>query len=271
MDISTILGFLVGFGMLLVGFMLEKGTPDMLVGLSPFLIVFGGTFGALLVSYTLHEIKRIPRLMLDACLLHKSSLPDLRDAIVRLSEKARREGLLSLEQVIGNPDSAQSLPPMLIKGLGLIIDGTSVELVREMLENEMDLKAQARALDAKIFDTAGGFFPTLGIIGTVMGLVMVLSNMGDPAELAKAIATAFIATLYGVVFANLIALPVASKLKLKAGQEQMEMEFLLEGILSIQAGENPMVVRQKLDSYIDALGNEPRGRKSAKKAAGVGR
>lgn len=268
MDISTILGFLIGFGMLLGGFMLEKGTPDMLVGLSPFLIVFGGTTGALLVSYTLREIRRIPGLMLDACRLHRSSLPELRETIVRLSEKARREGLLSLDQVIGNPDAAHTLPPMLIKGLGLVIDGTSVELVREMLENEMDLKAQARTLDARIFETAGGYFPTLGIIGTVMGLVMVLSNMGDPAELAKAIATAFIATLYGVVFANLIALPVASKLKLKGEHEQTEMEFLLEGILSIQAGENPMVVRQKLDSYIQAQERGRAGSRRAKKRTG---
>ncbi len=266
MDISTIIGFVMAFGMLMTGFILEKGTPMMLVGLSPFLIVFGGTLGALMVSFTLSEIKRIPALMADACRLHKSSLPALLEMIVKLSETARREGLLSLEQIVENPESAKSMPSMLIKGLRLIMDGTSVELVRDMLENEMELKAHARSIDAKIFDTAGGFFPTLGIIGTVMGLVLVLSNMGEPAELAKAIATAFIATLYGVVFANIVALPVGAKLKYKAAQERTEMEFVIEGVLSIQAGENPMVVRQKLETYITSHGP----RKAAKEKTPAG-
>ena len=250
MDIVGILGFFVGFGMLLLGFIMEKGSIMALIALSPAVIVLGGTLGALMISYTKKEIASIPRLFKEAVTLNPSSAQNYIEVFVQLSEIARREGLLQLENTVREGGIAYNVNPMLEKGINLIVDGSQQEFIKDLMETDIYVTDQEKKTEAGIFETAGGYSPTMGIIGTVMGLVHVLGNLSSPEAMGPAISAAFIATLYGVGFANLIYLPIASKLKLKAKKEKLEKEMIIEGILSIQAGENPTLLRDKLQTFI---------------------
>jgi chemotaxis protein MotA len=248
MELSTLLGLILGFGMLLFGFLLEGGELHALFLLAPAIIVFGGTIGALLVSYNMKDVKKLPRLVKSTMTAHKSSEDELIDAFVRLGESARKEGLLSLEGIV-DKEYGSKFDPMLKEGVKMVVDGTDAELVKSMFENQLYIHDQLRKNEASMFEAAGGYSPTMGIIGTVMGLVHVLGNLSSPEELSKSIAGAFIATLYGVCFANLVYLPMASKLKQKAKQEAAEKQLIMEGVLSIQAGENPSIIRRKLQTF----------------------
>lgn len=248
MELSTLLGIIVGFGMLLLGFLLEGGEMSALFLLPPAIIVFGGTFGAILVAYNMKDIKKLPRLLKDTMTQHKSSEDELIEVFVRLGESARKEGLLSLEGIVDKEYGAK-FDSMLKEGVKMVVDGTDAELVKNMFENELYIHAQLRKNEASMFEAAGGYSPTMGIIGTVMGLVHVLGNLSSPEQLSESIAGAFIATLYGVGFANLVYLPMASKLNQKARQETLEKQLIMEGVLSIQAGENPSIIRRKLQTF----------------------
>ncbi|MBC7960157.1 MAG: motility protein A [Vallitaleaceae bacterium] len=250
MELSTILGIIVGFGMLILGDILEHGNPAELLLLPPAMIVFGGTLGALMVSYTMNDIKRIPEFFKEAFTASNSTKDELITFFVKLSQLARSEGLLSLEGALESGEYGKNIDPLIVKGIKLVVDGTQPELVKDVLETEVYVLGEHRKIGVSIFEGAGGFSPTMGIVGTVMGLIKILGNLDDAEALAPAIASAFIATLYGVLFANLIFLPMASKLKGKAKREKMEKEFMIEGIMSIQAGENPTVLKEKLMSFL---------------------
>jgi Flagellar motor component len=253
MDIATGLGLIIGFGMLLSAFVLEGGTLTALMGISPAMIVFGGTLGACTVQFTLKEIFSIPRLILDAMMLAKgndSSIRQLIEVMVKIAEKARREGVLSLEADIQGELADKKYDPMLRKGLRLTVDGSEPELIKHMLENEIYFYEEQQKKNASIFEAAGGYSPTMGIIGTVMGLIKVLGSLTDPNQLGPAVALAFIATLYGVGFANLVWLPISGKLKLKTKLEIVQKELIVEGVMSIQAGENPRTLKEKLEVFL---------------------
>jgi chemotaxis protein MotA len=253
MDLATILGIIIGFGGLLTGFGIERGNFASLLGISPMFIVFGGTLGATMTGFTLKDFFAIPRFLQEAMTLPKGGESELRaliEVIVALAEKARREGILSLEMDITGQLSDKKYDPILKKGVRLMVDGTEPELIKDMMENEIYVFEYQKKRAIQIFEAAGGFSPTMGIIGTVMGLIQVLGNVSSPEELTKSVAMAFIATLYGVSFANLVYLPIANKLKLKMAQEKLEKELLMEAILSIQAGENPRILREKLEVFL---------------------
>ncbi|WP_054693909.1 flagellar motor protein [Syntrophomonas palmitatica] len=245
MDLATLIGLLLGLGGLLGGFMLEEGTPGMLVQLSASVIVFGGTFGAAMLSFTMEEIKTVPYFLKVVFTEEKIDYLTILDLLVGTADKARREGLLSLESQLGEIDNV-----FLSRGLQLVIDGTDPELTRNMLEMELEAHEKQQKVGEEIFMAMGGLGPTMGIIGTVMGLVQVLSNLSDPSKLSGAIAAAFIATLYGVSSANVLWIPFATKIKVKAQKHVLLMELILEGVLSIQAGENPRVIREKLMTFL---------------------
>ena len=193
----------------------------------------------------MEQMKLVPVLYKKAM---STEPPDYRaeiDRIVEFAEKARREGLLALDAEVGQIED-----DFLRKGMQLVVDGTDPELVREILENEIDGMASRHHHGAQPFEKAGGLAPTLGIIGTVMGLVHVLQNLSQPATLGPAISGAFIATLMGVGSANVVYFPVATKLKEISGEEAELRTLTLEGILAIQAGDNPRMVQQKLLSYL---------------------
>lgn len=245
MDLSTIIGLITGFGGLILGFTLEGGALSGLWGPSAFIIVFGGTIGATMISFPFDQLKRLPILFKE--LFQNKSIDDseMINILADLADKARRDGLLILEQEVEKIDN-----PLLKKGLGLVVDGIDGETIKDILAREIYLFDMKVKEGAEIFQAAGGFGPTMGIIGTVMGLISVLGNLSDADKLGASIAVAFIATLYGVASANILWLPFATKLKVKGKKEKMINEIIVEGLLSIQAGENPRVLREKLNSIM---------------------
>lgn len=245
MDFMTTIGLIVGIGALLLSVVFEGGILSSLVSPTAFLIVIGGTVGATAVCYTWDELKTVPALLRIAFKEEKYDSTEFIFSLVKFAEKARREGLLALEDEIVEVDDK-----FLKKGMQLVIDGTDAELVRSILDTELAFLQQRHNKGAGIFETAGGFAPTMGIIGTVMGLVNVLGNLTDTEALGPAIAVAFIATLYGVGSANLFFLPIANKLKNRSAHQLLLHEVTLEGILSVQAGDNPRIVEEKLLAFL---------------------
>jgi chemotaxis protein MotA len=245
-DSSTLIGILAGFASLIVGFIIEGGSVLSLFGFSALVIIIGGTIGTLITSFSLKDVFRIIVLMKEAMTTSPGPTKDLLAEMVSFAEKARREGLLALENDIENLKDR-----FLSKGIRMVVDGVDPAVVRSTLENDTDLFEQRKKEDAAIFEAAGGFSPTIGIIGTVMGLVLVLANLGgDASELGHSIAAAFIATLYGVGLANLFWLPVANKLKLKIKRDVLERECIMTGLQSLQAGDNPALMKERLASYL---------------------
>ena len=242
---TTLIGIGLGLGLLMVGAYLEGSWPSAFFNVPAALIVFGGTIGATLAGTGVEAMKRIPALYRKAI---KGETPDLAERLellVSMAENARRDGLLALDSRLSSVDD-----PFTRKGLQLVVDGTDPEVVRTVLENEMEGMAARHQQSVAPFEKAAGYAPTMGIIGTVMGLINVLKNLSQPATLGPAISVAFIATLYGVGMANCIFLPVATRLKQLSEAELELYTMTLEGVLSIQAGDNPRVVTDKLLSFI---------------------
>ncbi len=251
MDLTTIIGLVLGLASLITAFVIEGGSPAALLGLSAAMIVFGGTIGAVVISFPASALKNVGTLFKMAFTSYQSDPLSRIDDLVDLASVARREGILSLEERI------ETHPDVFLRnGARLVIDGVDPELARSIMETELTYMETRHEAGAAIFEAAGGFSPTMGIIGTVMGLIHVLSNLTDIAKLGPLIATAFIATLYGVGSANLIWLPIANKLKGRSKQEMTVLEITMEGVLSIQAGENPTILGQKLRVFLATKGRE---------------
>jgi chemotaxis protein MotA len=244
-DLTTIIGLVLGIGALIGGYMWDGGHISALIVPSAMLIIFGGTAGAIFISFPMSRLKEIGKALKMAFQETKREPGAIIEELVDMATVARREGVLALEQ------RAQENPNTFLRdGLMMVVDGTDPELTRQILELEMDALEHHHEGWAKIFEAAGGFAPSMGIIGTVMGLIHVLGNLADPGALGPAIAVAFSATLYGVSSANLIYLPIANKIKIRSKEQISEMELMLEGILALQAGENPQLIHKKLKSFL---------------------
>jgi chemotaxis protein MotA len=232
---------------LLLGVIMEGGNPAAFLNIPAFLIVVGGTMGAIVASSSMKEAMSLPKLSILA-LMGGSAVDHAAGArtMVGLAEKARREGLLALESSLSGVDDEFTR-----KGVQLVVDGTDSTVVEDILHSETDQMAARHARNAKVFTTAGGFAPTLGILGTVMSLVHVLENLSDPGSLGHSIAGAFIATLYGVGSANLFFLPIANRLKGMAEDELRYREMITAGILALQAGDNPRTLAERLDTFLE--------------------
>ncbi|HVY61188.1 MAG TPA: flagellar motor protein [Planctomycetota bacterium] len=261
MDTLTIAGLIVAVVGILGGQILEGGHISSIVQPTAALIVFGGTLGAVLVAFPAATVKGAMKGLKHAFLEKRESPAELAAEIVKWAKRARKDGLLALDEV------AQSAPdPFVKKALRLVIDGVDGKAAREALESELSNDEERGHAEAKVFESAGGFAPTVGILGAVLGLIHVMENLSDPSKLGGGIAVAFVATVYGVGSANLIFLPLANKLKLKHGRELNVRTMALEGILSIQAGENPRVVEERLAAF---LGGEGHGAAAAGGAHGA--
>ncbi|MEW6573319.1 MAG: flagellar motor protein [Bacillota bacterium] len=260
MDLAAILGITIGLASLVIGFLSEGGHITMLIAPSAMLIVFGGTLGATMAGFALHEIMLIPQLFKVILFSKPTDQVQLIEKIVELAEKARREGLLYLENQLKEIDS-----PFLQKGVQLVVDGTDPEVVRGIMETEMYAMQERHKLGQEIFSQAGGYAPTMGIIGTVMGLIHVLGSLSDPESLGPAIALAFTATLYGVCSANVFYFPIASRLKNLSAKEEIAYMMMIEGLLALQAGNNPILIRERLTAYLKP---KQRAEAEAEKEAG---
>ena len=245
MKAATLIGIIVAIVGLLGGAMMEGTSPVAFFNIPAMLIVIGGTLGVSVASVGVESMKRVPTLFKKVFNAEPVELGPKVGEIVRYADRARRDGLLALEEELEGIEDE-----FLKKGLQLVVDGTDPDLVREILEAEIEGMTARHRHAAEPFEKAGGFAPTMGIIGTVMGLVHVLENLSNPAILGPAIAGAFIATLIGVASANVVYLPVNYRLKQLSAAEADERAMLLEGILSIQAGDNPRIVAEKLLSFV---------------------
>jgi chemotaxis protein MotA len=257
MDIASIVGIGLAFAMIFGSQIMEGGSPSSIIMIPPMMLVFGGTFGAAMAGGILKDATGFIGQFKKALTAKPTAPGPLVDAVVKMAERARREGLLALE------DAAKEVEhPFLRRGLMLAIDGTDPEELNEILHGEVEAKRKADHAGAKIFADMGGYAPTIGIIGTVLGLVHVLENLSEPAELGHLIAGAFVATLWGVLTANVVWLPIGNRLKRLSELECAQMELAIEGIMSIQAGANPRLVAQRLKSLLP-----PEAEQKAAKAA----
>jgi chemotaxis protein MotA len=241
LDFTTIAGLALAVGMIVAGHVLEGGRAQSLMQGAAALIVFGGTFGAVLVSFSFAEIRQAFVALEHVFLEDRRSNDDMLATIGRLAVKARKEGIMRLE------DDAERIDDQFLRrGLALAVDGATPATVRTMLEGESLSRYDAEEAPARVFESAGGYAPTVGILGAVLGLIHVMENLSEPSKLGAGIAVAFVATVYGVGSANLIFLPIGTKLRARAARNARRREVLLEGILAIQEGLNPRLIDQKL-------------------------
>lgn len=247
MDITTLIFLLFGFVSLITAFMFEGGQVSALFAPTAALIVFGGTIAAVGVSFPFKDIKRVPKIIKNIFKPRKIDLVSLLVFFRDLSFKTRKNGLLTIESEIATAD----IDSFVKKGLQLVVDGVEPTTIQGVLEMDIEMTSERHHRGAAIFDSAGGYSPTMGIIGTVMGLVHVLGNLDDPSTLGPKIAVAFIATLYGVGFANLLWLPVGSKLKAIDEEEFNEKRLMMEAMLLIQSGTNPNTLVEKLKGFLN--------------------
>lgn len=256
MDIATIIGIILGLAALIGGFVWEGGEVAGLMQMAAAVIVFGGTIAAVMISYPLAKLRTVPKSLALAFTSNHHDEKQLIEDIVSMSTIARRDGVLALER-----SSNLHNDPFLREGVQLAVDGTEQSMIRKIMDYEIDAIQNRYEGYAKIFESAGGYAPTMGIIGTVMGLIHVLGSLTEPTALGPSIALAFTATLYGVASANLLFLPIASKLKARGEDEINRMEMMLEGILSIQNGDHPLLVRRKLESFTAMIHQDKGNRK----------
>lgn len=245
MDIGVLFGLILAVGAIIGADMMDGGVLSTLLNPSAALLVLGGTLGVTAVCSQFSDLLAIPRLVLTTLRPPKVDLGAEVERLVALALKARRNGLLAMEEDIAGIDD-----PFLTRGLQLVVDGADAETVRGVLRTEMVLRQRVAARQAALFEAAGGFAPTMGIIGTVLGLIHVLANLSNANKLGPSIATAFLATFYGISTANVFWLPLAGKMKHNARLAATRSEVVVEGVLSIQAGDNPSSVRDKLNVFL---------------------
>lgn len=247
---TGLVGIIVGFASLIIAFIGEGGHITALINWTPALIVFGGTAGSVVLSFPIDNIKRIGKVLKVAFGAKSKDLVSLIIYFKELAFKTRKNGLLSIEGEISADDK---MDPFTKKGLQMIVDGVEPQAVREILELEADMTTERHKSASAIFDSAGGTAPTMGIVGTVLGLVHVLGGLASssPDKLGESISAAFLATLYGLASANLIFLPIGARLKNIDKYEQTEKNLIIEAILLIQEGVNPNTLAEKLKGFLN--------------------
>ena len=245
MDIFAVIGMFLGIGFILTGQAMEGGNLGQLLQITAAFIVLGGTTGAIVLSFPMDTLMSAIKMLKDVFMPPKADFEALITEIGGFATKARKEGIIALEKEANNASD-----PLLTLGLGAVADGSDPTLVREMMENQVSqLEAHVHNA-AKVYESFGGYSPTLGIIGAVLGLIQVMQNLSDPSKLGAGIAVAFVATIYGLFAANLVMIPLGTRIKFVYQKVFLYKEMILEGILSIQAGESPVLIERKLRSFL---------------------
>lgn len=245
MDLLSLVGLLMGVGAILLGQFIEGGHISSLLNGPAILIVAGGTLGAIMLQFPLPLFIQALRQMKWVFLPPADSGEEIIEKVISWSNVARREGLLGLESLSDTEEDDFAR-----RGLMLLVDGTEPEMMRNILEVEVDTKERLYLSAAKLYDSAGGYAPTVGIIGAVMGLIQVMENLADPSKLGHGIAVAFVATIYGVGMANLLLIPVGNKMKNVIDTQTQLRYMLIEGLVSIAEGDNPRNIEHKLLGFI---------------------
>lgn len=243
-DLGTIAGIGLAFAGILGGLILEKGSIQDVAQTTAALIVLGGTFGAVLVTTPISVFLRALKDLRQVFFEQANVVPQTIDTLIQFATRARKHGIVSLES-----ESDNIADPFLRKALDLAVDGTDLNELRKMMEIDMELGEQAREQRAKVWEAAGGYSPTIGIIGAVMGLIQVMKHLDDIREVGHGIAVAFVATVYGVGAANILFLPSANKLRARIQRARLMNELILEGVIGIVEGLNPTLIRLKLEAF----------------------
>jgi chemotaxis protein MotA len=241
LDFTTVAGVPLGIALVLLGQIIEGGSPRSVFQLTAALTVFGGTLAAVLVSFTLNDVKAARDAFTSAFVWSGESPKTTIDLVMHWSGRARRQGLAKLEDEL--PAVSE---PFLKKGLWLAVDGVQPHAIREILELENVSREEEDERPAGVYEAAAGYAPTFGILGAVLGLIQVMQHLSDPSRIGEGIAVAFVATVYGVGVANLLLLPIATKLRTKAHYEARRRELIIEGIIGITEGLNPRTLHERL-------------------------
>jgi chemotaxis protein MotA len=244
-DKGTVAGILLAIGGIVAGLLLEGGNLGQILQPTAAMIVFGGTLGAILIQFPLRVVIASFKGLGKVLFVRGKEAQAVIAQLILFANKARRQGIVSLDEEIEAIHE-----PFLKKALMLAVDGTEPELLRKMMELELDNQSEEEERVPQVFESAGGFSPTIGIIGAVMGLIQVMQHMDKIEEVGRGIAVAFVATIYGVGAANLFLLPAAGKLKIRIRQSQIMREMILEGVISILEGMNPRMLEMKLFGFL---------------------
>jgi chemotaxis protein MotA len=257
-DFATIGGFLLAIGGIAAGLLMEGGKVQDVAQVTSALIVLGGTIGAVMITTPLPVLLRAAKQLPSVIFPSVTNTDSVIDEIIELAAAARKNGIVSIEQ-----QASLIQDPFLRKALGLAVDGIETNNIREIMELEITLAEQHADAETKVFEAAGGYAPTIGIIGAVLGLIQVMKNLANIEEVGRGIAVAFVATIYGVAIANIVFLPFASKLKARAHDRTRTRELMLEGVLSIAEGLNQKLIRMKLDAYSEKHAKPEKPKKKA--------
>lgn len=253
MDIGTLIGIVAAAALILISILLGQGV-SFFFSLKSFLIVFGGTFGATLVSFPLADLLAVLNVARNAFLHQAQPHGETIELMVKIAEKARREGILAIEREVEDLDDQ-----FMKMGVQYAVDGTEPETIRAIMESELTGMEERHEKGKKIFETMGTYAPAFGMIGTLIGLIQMLSSLEDPSQIGSGMAVALVTTLYGTISANIVFLPIAGKLEQRSMEEVRRKELVIEGILAIQSGDNPRIVREKLLTFLppgERIGDE---------------
>jgi chemotaxis protein MotA len=245
LDKATLAGLLLAIGGIFLGLMLEGGNIGQVLQPTAAMIVFGGSLGAILIQYPLAVVLQAFRQLAQVFLEPGQNARSTVASLVKYANQARRQGIVSLDKELPNIHE-----PFLRRSLMLAVDGTEPQELRKIMELELDNQAEQEEKIPQVFESAGGFSPTIGIIGAVLGLIQVMQHLDKIDEVGRGIAVAFVATIYGVGAANLLLLPAAGKLKIRIREEQVIREMTLEGVISILEGMNPRMLEAKLLGFL---------------------
>ncbi len=244
MDLATVIGMVAAFGLMLSA-ILQGGSLMMFIDVASMIIVFGGVTGTVLVHFPLGDVLGAFGVARKA-FFHKAQSPvDIIEKLITYAGKARKEGILSLQAVMGEIEDE-----FFLKGLQMAVDGQEPEALKDMLEKEIEYVMERHEKGADIFATIAAYGPAMGMIGTLIGLVQMLQNMSDPSSIGPAMAVALLTTFYGAVIANVIANPMSGKLKIRSASEVLNKTLVTEGMKAILEGENPRLMEQRLHAFV---------------------
>ena len=246
MDLATIIGMLLG--MSLVGYSIFSGagsSAGAFLDAKSVMIVIGGGLASVMASFSLVNFLRSGKVLKKAFVHKEQSVGQLIEDLVKYAEIARRDGILSLENAIKDAND-----PFIVQGIQMAVDGTDPELIEVIMNNELEAMNERHGVGKAVFDAIGKYAPAYGMIGTLIGLVIMLMNMADPESIGPAMAVALLTTMYGSIFANMFALPIADKLGARNDEELNYKTIIIKGVMSIQSGDNPRIVEQKLKTFL---------------------
>ena len=244
MDLGTLLGIVSGFGLVIIAMSIGGGLGAF-INAPSIMIVCGGTMGAVLINYPISDVLRVIKVAKNAFFSEEIKTKKIMEMLIEMSKVSRREGILGLEKTLKDIKD-----PFFVKGMTLMIDGIEPAKLSELLETEVEYIDERHRLGAEIFMTMGNFAPAMGMIGTLIGLVKMLMQMDDPSSIGPSMAVALITTFYGVILANLVFIPISGKLRTRSAKELAMKQLVMSGILSVQSGDNPRMLEQKLHSFV---------------------